>query len=284
MIMRKHHRILVQGITGRQGSFWTQAMLDYGARVVGGVNPAKAGSQHLGLPVYAKASEADGFEVALLFVPPMAAKTAAIDAAEAGARTIVCLSEHVPLHDTLEMLAAADANGARVFGPNTAGIATPGESFAGILPVFNEKLFRPGRIGLVSRSGSLGTLMAKTLSASGEGISAFLGVGGDPLAGTSLAEAVSLLAADERTEKILLCGEIGGAGEEEVAERAQDLAKPLVAFVAGRAAPEGRKMGHAGAIVAEGKGGYADKRRALEAAGVAVCDLPSEAPALLAAA
>lgn len=284
MILRKHHRILVQGITGRQGSFWTQAMLDYGARVVGGVNPAKAGSQHLGLPVYAKASEADGFEVALLFVPPMAAKTAAIDAAEAGARTIVCLSEHVPLHDTLEMLAAADANGARVFGPNTAGIATPGESFAGILPVFNEKLFRPGRIGLISRSGSLGTLMAKTLSAAGEGISAFLGVGGDPLAGTSLAEAVSLLAADERTEKILLCGEIGGAGEEEVAERAQDLAKPLVAFVAGRAAPEGRKMGHAGAIVAEGKGGYADKRRALEAAGVAVCDLPSEAPALLAAA
>ncbi|MEQ8651886.1 MAG: CoA-binding protein [Kiloniellales bacterium] len=284
MILRKHHRILVQGITGRQGSFWTQAMLDYGARVVGGVNPAKAGSQHLGLPVYAKASEADGFEVALLFVPPMAAKTAAIDAAEAGAQVIVCLSEHVPLHDTLEMLAAADANGARVFGPNTAGIATPGESFAGILPVFNKKLFRPGRIGLVSRSGSLGTLMAKTLSAAGEGISTFLGVGGDPLAGTSLAEAVSLLAADERTEKILLCGEIGGAGEEEAAERAKGLAKPLVAFVAGRAAPEGRKMGHAGAIVAEGKGGYADKRRALEAAGVAVCDLPSEAPALLAAA
>lgn len=284
MILRKDHRILVQGITGRQGSFWTQAMLDYGARVIGGVNPAKAGSRHLGLPVHAKAAEAGAFEVALLFVPPMAARQAASEAAEAGAKTIVCLSEHVPLHDTLEMLAAAKANGARVFGPNTAGLATPGESFAGILPVFNTRLFRPGRIGLVSRSGSLGTLMAKTLSAAGEGISAFLGVGGDPLAGTSLAEAVTLLAADAGTDKILLCGEIGGGGEEEAAERAQDLSKPLVAFVAGRAAPEGRKMGHAGAIVSEGKGGYADKRRALEAAGVAVCDLPSEAPALLAAA
>ncbi len=284
MILRKDHRILVQGITGRQGSFWAQAMIDYGARVIGGVNPAKAGSRHLDLPVYAKASEAGEFEVALLFVPPMAAKAAAIDAAEAGAKVIVCLSEHVPLHDSLEMLAAAKASGSRVFGPNTAGIATPGESFAGILPVFNQNLFAPGRIGLVSRSGSLGTLMAKTLSHAGEGISAFLGVGGDPLIGTSLAEAVTLLAADEQTETIILCGEIGGGGEEEAAERAQDLGKPLVAFVAGRAAPEGRKMGHAGAIVAAGRGGYADKRRALEAAGVAVADLPSQVPDLLAAA
>ncbi len=283
MILGREDRILVQGITGRQGSFWTQAMLDYGARVVGGVNPAKAGSRHLGLPVHAGAAEAGPFEVALLFVPPLAAKAAAIEAAEAGAGTLVCLSEHVPLHDSLEMLAAARANGSRLYGPNTAGIATPGESFAGILPVFNRRLFRPGRIGIVSRSGSLGTLMAEIVSAAGEGVSAFLGVGGDPLIGTSQAEALALLDRHPATEAMVLCGEIGGSGEEMAAERARGLTKPVVAFIAGRASPEGRKMGHAGAIVAAGRGSYAAKRRALEAAGIAVADLPSEVPALLAA-
>ncbi len=284
MILRKDHRILVQGITGRQGSFWTQAMLDYGARVIAGVNPAKAGSRHLGLPVYTKAADAGPFEVALLFVPPLAAKTAAIEACEAGAKAVVCLTEHVPLHDTLGMLAAARANATRVYGPNTAGLVTPGETFAGILPAFNPKLFRPGRIGIVSRSGSLGSLMALTLTAAGEGVSAFIGVGGDPVIGTSLADGVELLAADERTDKIVLCGEIGGVGEEAAAERVKSLGKPVVAFIAGRAAPKGRKMGHAGAIVAAGRGGYADKRLALEEAGIAVAALPSEAPTLLAAA
>ena len=282
MILRKSHRILVQGITGKQGTFWTQAMIDYGATVVGGVNPKKAGSEHLGLPVYASARDAAGrFDVALMFIPPMAAKGAAIDACEAGARMIVCLTEHIPAQDVMEMHAAARSSGSRIVGPNTAGLVTPGETFAGIMPAFNKTVFRPGAIGVISRSGSLGTLASLNLTQQGLGQSAFYGVGGDPMIGTTTRDALQFLDADPKTEAVVICGEIGGSAEEEAAEYAATMRKPVAAFIAGRASPPDKKMGHAGAIVSGGKGDYASKRRALEQAGVAVADTPSQLPMLL---
>lgn len=287
MILRQHHKILVQGITGKQGTFWTQEMRNYGATVVGGVNPKKAGSRHLELPVFASAlaaAEETPFDVALMFIPPMAAKAAAIDACEAGAKLLVCLTEHIPGQDVLEMHAAARANGTRIVGPNTAGLVTPGESFAGIMPAFNDRVFQPGDIGVISRSGSLGTLVCLNLTQAGLGQSAFYGVGGDPMIGTTSREALALLDADDKTKAVVLCGEIGGAAEEEAAAYAKTMVKPVVAFVAGRASPAGKKMGHAGAIVSGGQGDYASKRKALEAAGVAVADVPSQVPSLLTAA
>lgn len=282
MILRKSHRILVQGITGKQGTFWTQAMIDFGATVVGGVNPKKAGSEHLGLPVYASARDAAGrFDVALMFIPPMVAKAAAIDACEAGARMIVCLTEHIPAQDVMEMHAAARASGSRIVGPNTAGLVTPGETFAGIMPAFNKTVFRPGAIGVISRSGSLGTLASLNLTQQGLGQSVFYGVGGDPMIGTTTREALEFLDADPKTEAVVICGEIGGSAEEEAAEYAAAMRKPVAAFIAGRASPPDKKMGHAGAIVSGGKGDYASKRRALEQAGVAVADTPSQLPMLL---
>ena len=284
MILRKDHRILVQGITGRQGTFWTEKMMGYGATVVGGVNPRKAGTEHLGVPVHAAARDVTGgFDVALMFIPPMMAREAAIDACEAGAKVLICLTEHIPLHDVMEMHAAARLSGTRIYGPNTAGLVTPGETFAGIMPAFNARVFRPGGVGVISRSGSLGTLVSLNLAQAGLGQSAFLGIGGDPLIGTTTREALEILDADARTEAVVICGEIGGAMEEEAADYARGMKKPVAAFIAGRASPPGKKMGHAGAIVSGGQGGYEGKRRALEAAGVAVADVPSQLGELLGA-
>ena len=282
MILRQHHRILVQGITGKQGTFWTEAMINYGARVVGGVNPRKAGSEHLGLPVYASAQNADvPFDVTLMFIPPMAAKIAAIDACEAGAKLMICLTEHIPSHDVMEMHAAARSNGTRIVGPNTSGLVTPGETFAGIMPAFNDRVFQPGSIGVISRSGSLGTLISLNLTQSGLGQSAFYGVGGDPMIGTTSREALQFFDQDERTKAVVLCGEIGGDAEEQAAEYASSMSKPVIAFVAGRTAPVGKRMGHAGAIVSGSSGDYKAKRKALETAGVAVADVPSQVPTML---
>ncbi|MFN3868370.1 MAG: succinate--CoA ligase subunit alpha [Hyphomicrobiaceae bacterium] len=285
MIPRKAHSLLVQGITGKQGTFWAKAMQDYGTNVVGGVNPNKAGTTHLGVPVYATAREAakaSPFDISVMFIPPMLAKAAAIDACEAGAKLIVSLTEHIPAHDVMEMHVAARANGTRIVGPNTAGLVTPGECFVGIMPAFNPRVFQPGRIGVISRSGSLGTLVSLNLTQSGMGQSAFYGVGGDPMIGTTSVDALRLLDADERTDGVVLCGEIGGRAEEDAADYARTMRKPVVAFIAGRQSPPGKKMGHAGAIVSGGKGDYASKRAALEAAGVAVADTPSALPRLMA--
>lgn len=282
MIPRKESRILVQGITGKQGTFWTEKMIEYGATVTGGVNPRKAGTEHLGVPVHATAKDAEGtFDVACMFIPPMMAKTAGIDACEAGAKLLVCLTEHIPSHDVMEMHAAARANGTRIVGPNTAGIVVPGETFVGILPAFNDRVFQPGRIGVISRSGSLGTLISLNLVQNGMGQSVVYGVGGDPMIGTTTREALEMLNDDDATDAIAICGEIGGSAEEDAAEFARDMSKPVVAFIAGRASPPGKKMGHAGAIVSGGKGDYDSKRRALEAAGVRVADVPSQIPQML---
>lgn len=282
MIPRKEHRILVQGITGKQGTFWTEKMIDYGATVVGGVHPKKAGTTHLDRPVFAAARDATGeFDISVMFIPPMAAKAACIDACEAGAKLLVCLTEHIPSHDVMEMHASAQANGTRIVGPNTAGLVTPGETFVGIMPAFNDRVFQPGNVGVISRSGSLGTLVSLNLTQAGMGQSAFYGVGGDPMIGTTTRDALEFLDQDPKTEAVAICGEIGGSAEEEAAEYAKEMLKPIVAFMAGRSSPPGKKMGHAGAIVSGGKGDYPSKRRALEAAGVGVADVPSQIPAML---
>ena len=284
MILRKSDKILVQGITGKQGTFWTQAMIDYGSNVIGGVNPKKAGTRHLDRPVFesaVKAATENPIDVALMFIPPLAAKVAAIDACEAGAKLIVCLTEHIPAHDVMEMLAVAKQHNTRIVGPNTAGLVTPGETFAGIMPAFNKNVFKPGNIGVISRSGSLGTLICLNLSQSGFGQSVFYGVGGDPMIGTTTKDALEFLDKDEKTSAVVICGEIGGTAEEDAAEYASTMKKPVVMFIAGRTSPPGKKMGHAGAIVSGGKGDYQSKRKVCEVAGIAVASVPSQIPNLL---
>ncbi|MDX1576135.1 MAG: succinyl-CoA synthetase subunit alpha [Kiloniellales bacterium] len=279
MILRKGDRVLVQGITGKQGTFWTEKMQAYGTAVVGGVNPKKAGTVHCGVPVHGSAGEAmaeGGFDYSVLFIPPLGVKAAALDAIEAGAKGLCILTEHIPVQDVLYVLAAARDHGARVLGPNTAGQVTPGEGFVGFMPAFNEAVFRPGRVGVVSRSGSLGVLICLGLVQAGLGISAFIGIGGDPVIGTQTREAVELLDRFEATDAIVVVGEIGGTMEEAAAEYVADMTKPVAAFIAGASAPAGKKMGHAGAIVSGGKGTYEAKRRALEEAGAVVLATPAD--------
>ena len=279
MILRKNHRVLVQGITGRQGSFWTGLMQDYGTQVVAGINPKKAGTRHLGVPVYASAKEAaanGGIDASVMFIPPQAAKAAALDAIEAGIKTLVILTEFIPVHDVMTILQAARANAARVVGPNTAGLVTPGACFLGIMPGFNDAIFQPGRVGVISRSGSLGTLMCLNITKAGFGQSAFIGIGGDPVSGTSTRDALEALDRDQGTDAVVIVGEIGGSKEEEAADYAAGMTKPVVAFIAGGSAPPGKKMGHAGAIVMGERGTHASKSAALTAAGVTLLDLPSQ--------
>jgi len=279
MIVRGADRVLVMGITGKQGTFWSERMQAYGTKVVGGTHPDKAGTTHCDVPVFATARDAmkgAGFDVAVLFIPPLMVKEAAMDAIEAGARGLVVLTEHIPVHDVMYFVAAAKERGAFILGPNTAGAVTPGECFAGFMPAFNPRIFKKGSIGVISRSGSLGTLLCLNVVQAGYGESAFVGIGGDPVIGTTTREALAALDAFPGTEAVVMVGEIGGSMEEEAADYARTMAKPVVAFIAGGAAPKGRKMGHAGAIVMGDKGSYASKRSALEAAGVTVLDTPSE--------
>jgi len=278
MILRGGETVLVQGITGKQGTFWAERMRDYGTRIVGGVNPKRAGERHLGLPVWASAKDAareTSIDAAVMFIPPFGVKDAALDAIEAGIGKIVCLTEHVPVHDTMYILAAAQERGVRLIGPNTAGIVTVGECFVGFMPAFNPRVFQPGSVGVISRSGSLGTLLCLNLVQAGLGISAFIGIGGDPIIGTTTRDALITLDQDPKTQAIALVGEIGGSMEEEAAEHARGMKKPIAAFIAGAASPPGKRMGHAGAIVMGNKGSYAGKKAALEAAGVAVCATPN---------
>jgi succinyl-CoA synthetase alpha subunit len=284
IIYRQSARVLVQGITGKQGIFWTQKMMECGTQVVAGVNPKRAGERHLGVPVYATAEAAmaeSPFDVAVMFIPPAMARAAALDAVQAGARTVVILTEHIPARDVMAIHHAAAQHGTRIVGPNTAGIVTPGEGFVGIMPGHNPNIFQPGEIGVISRSGSLGTLICLNLTRAGLGQSAFLGIGGDPMIGTTTRDALQALDEDERTRAVVLVGEIGGAMEEAAADYAAGMSKPVVSFIAGRASPPGKKMGHAGAIVSGTFGSYDGKRRALEAAGVVVADTPAEIPGLL---
>lgn len=278
MIVRRSDRVLVQGITGKQGTFWTEKMQACGTNVVGGVNPKKAGDTHCGVPIFATAVDAmksAPFDVSVMFIPPAAARAAAEDAIAAGVKLLVILTEHIPAQDVMQIHAAARAKGRRIVGPNTAGLVTPGEGFVGIMPGFNANIFQPGDIGVISRSGSLGTLICLNIVRAGFGQSAFIGIGGDPMLGTTTRDALEALDRDPKTRAVVLVGEIGGTLEEDAAEYAATMKKPVVAFIAGAASPPGKRMGHAGAIVIGDRGSYASKRKALEKAGVTVLDTPS---------
>jgi len=284
MIVSGSESVLVMGITGKQGTFWADKMRSYGTRIIGGTNPKRAGETHLEWPVWASAQDAakdTRIDCAVMFIPPFGVKAAALDAIEAGIGKIICLTEHIPVHDTMYFLAAARERGAQVIGPNTAGLVTTGESFVGFMPAFNERVFKPGEVGVISRSGSLGTLLCLNLVQAGLGISSFVGIGGDPIIGTTTLDALESLDRDPRTKAIALVGEIGGSMEEQAAEYARTMSKPIAAFIAGAASPLGKKMGHAGAIVMGNRGSYAAKKGALEAAGVTVCATPNGVPDVL---
>ena len=286
MIVRKKDRVVVLGITGKQGTFWTEKMLGYGTHVVAGVNPKRAGETHVGVPIFATTADAVekvGGDVAVMFIPPPMAKNAAMSAAQAGIKLLVVLTEHIPAQDVMAMHAAAAKHGTCIIGPNTAGLVTPGECFVGIMPAFVPSVFKPGRVGVISRSGSLGTLVCLNLTRAGLGQSAFIGIGGDPMLGTTTRDALETLDKDGGTDVAVIVGEIGGTMEESAADYAKRMTKPTVAFIAGAAAPAGKKMGHAGAIVTGNAGSYASKRRALEAAGVIVVDTPAQIASAVAA-
>ena len=279
MILRTSNQVIVLGITGRQGTFWTEKMLAYGTPVAAGVNPKRAGERHCDVPIFGSTAEAareTGADTAVMFIPPVSAREAALSAIEAGIKVLVVLTEHIPAQDVMAMLAAAARRGTCIIGPNTAGLVTPGECFAGIMPAFVPSVFKPGPIGVISRSGSLGTLVCLKLTQAGLGQSAFIGIGGDPMLGTTTRDALVALDRDSRTEAAVIVGEIGGTMEEEAAEYAGTMRKPVAAFIAGAASPPGKKMGHAGAIVTGTRGSYGSKRKALEAAGVIVADTPAE--------
>ena len=286
MIVRKNDRVVVIGITGKQGTFWTEKMIAYGTNVVAGVNPKRAGETHVGVPIFgtpAEAAQKIGVDVAVMFVPPPMAKQAAVAAAEASIKLLVVLTEHIPAQDVMAIHAAAKRHGARIVGPNTAGLVTPGECFVGIMPAFVPSVFKPGRVGIISRSGSLGTLICLQLTRAGIGQSAFIGIGGDPMLGTTTRDALEALEEDRGTDAVVIVGEIGGGMEETAATYAKRMKKPAVAFIAGAAAPPNKKMGHAGAIVIGDAGCYAGKRYALEAGGVVVVDTPAQIGAAVAA-
>lgn len=274
-------RILVQGITGGEGSFWTKHMLGLGTRVVGGVTPGKEGQSVEGVPVYdsvRKAAQATTPDASVLFVPPRFAKDAVFEAMDAGLRKIVVVAEGIPVHDALDIRAAARDCGAMVIGGNTSGVITPGQAMMGIFPYWIERVYKPGRVGVMTRSGSLTNEVTAMLIRGGFGVSTLVGVGGDQVPGTRFAEVLPLFEKDPETDAVLLIGELGGSMEEEVADAMAEkrFTKPLGAFIAGRAAPPGKTMGHAGAIVAAGKGSAQGKIEALRHTGAKVAERPSQ--------
>lgn len=274
-------RVLVQGITGSEGAYWTKHMKDLGTVVVAGVTPGKGGQAVEGVPVFdtvQQAVNATGADASVLFVPPRFARDAIFEGLDAGIRKIVVTADGIPVHDAMEIRAAAVSLGAKVIGGNTTGVITPGVAMMGFLPYWIQRVYKPGRVGVMTRSGSLTNEATAMMVAAGYGVSSLIGVGGDGVSLTRFAEMLPLFQADTATDALLLIGELGGTMEEEVAEamEAGVFKKPMVAFIAGRNAPEGKKMGHAGAIVSGGKGTVKGKAAALRKAGALVADKPSQ--------
>ncbi len=276
-------RVVVQGITGHQGTVHTRAMREFGTQVVAGVTPGKAGSTVEGVPVFDTVREAvakTGANASCLFVPAPFAKDALIEAVDAGIRLSVLVTEHIPFHDMLVMYHYARARGTRIIGPNCPGIAAPGRSKVGIIP---NVVFRPGRVGVISRSGTLTYEIVNGIKEHGLGQSTCIGLGGDPVVGTSFVDALPLFERDPETDLMVLVGEIGGTAEEDAAELIRtSFSKPVVAYIAGRSAPPGKRMGHAGAIISRGRGTAASKVAALERAGARVARFPYEVPEIVA--
>lgn len=276
-------RVVVQGITGHQGTVHTRGMKEFGTAVVAGVTPGKAGATVEGVPVFDSVREAvvaTRANASCIFVPAPYAKDALVEAVDAGIRLAVVVTEHIPFHDMLVMYHYARSKGARIIGPNCPGIAAPGKAKVGIIP---NVVFRPGRVGVVSRSGTLTYEIVSGIKEHGLGQSTCLGLGGDPVVGTSFVDALPLFQADPETDVLVLVGEIGGTAEEDAAEYLQGhFTKPVVAYIAGRSAPPGKRMGHAGAIISRGKGTAETKLAALQKAGAHVARFPYEIPDLVA--
>lgn len=274
----KNTRLLVQGITGREGSFHMVQCRNYGTRVVAGVTPGKGGSRHENVPVFNTVAEArsqTGANVTMIFVPPPFAADAIMEAADAGIELIVCITEGIPVFDMIRATAyLRDRPGSRLIGPNCPGIISPDQCKIGIMP---GHIHKAGRVGVVSRSGTLTYEAVHQLTQRGIGQSTCIGIGGDPINGTSFSDALELFGADAETDAVVLIGEIGGTAEEEAAAYIQrGFRKPVVGFIAGQTAPPGRRMGHAGAIIAGGKGTAAEKMEAMRRAGIQVLSSPSE--------
>ncbi len=277
VLVDKSTRLVVQGITGKEGTFHTKQMVEYGTNVVGGVTPGKGGTTHEGIPVFntvADAVKEAGANASVIYVPPSFAADAVMEAADAGIPVVVCITEGIPTLDMVKVREYLRDRPTRLIGPNCPGIISPGKCKIGIMP---GHIHREGNIGVVSRSGTLTYEAVGQLTALGLGQSSAIGIGGDPIVGTTHVDALRLFQADDETTGIVMIGEIGGSAEEEAAAFAkQNVTKPIVAFIAGQTAPPGRRMGHAGAIIAGGKGTAAEKMKALSEAGIHVVKSPAE--------
>lgn len=275
-------RVLVQGITGRQGSFHTAQMLAYGTRLIGGVSPGKSGQTVEGVPVYDtvfEAMAAEPAEATILFIPAPFARDAAYEAIDAGIKILVIITESIPLHDALDIMSYARQQETVVVGPNTFGLVSSGQCKIGIMP---NRIFIPGPVGVVSRSGTLSYEIVGNLSEAGLGTSTVVGMGGDRVVGLNFIDVLKEFEKDSATEAVVLVGEIGGSAEEEASRFiAEYMTKPVVAYIAGKSAPPGKRMGHAGAIIERGRGTFASKIEALHKAGVRVAELPFEVPSLV---
>ena len=284
ILIDKNTRLLVQGITGREGLFHTARMIEYGTKVVAGVTPQKGGEWVMDgkIPVFDSVStavDATGANTAISFVPARFAADTILEATDAGLELIVCITEGIPIQDMMQVRRYIDQKGARLVGPNCPGLLSPGESSVGIIP---GHIAMQGPVGVVSRSGTLTYEVLHALKNNGMGVSTCVGIGGDPVNGTSFVDALELFEADPYTERVVLIGEIGGTDEEKAADFiAERMTKPVVAFIAGRTAPPGKRMGHAGAIVEGGEGTASDKIKALQAVGVKTADRPELIPDLL---
>jgi succinyl-CoA synthetase alpha subunit len=277
ILIDNNTQVVVQGITGGEGTFHTEKMQEYGTKVVAGVTPGKGGQTHLDVPVFNTVEEAvakRGANAAAIFVPPFFAADAIMEAAAAGVKLVVCITEGLPTYDMIKVKQFLKDKNCDLIGPNTPGVISPGQCKIGIMP---GKIHTPGTIGIISRSGTLTYEAVQQVSLQGFGQSTAIGIGGDPIVGLKYIELLRLFKADENTEAVVLIGEIGGSAEEEAAEYIKkEFPKPVVSFIAGQTAPPGRRMGHAGAIIAGGKGTAKEKMAALEAAGVFVAKSPAD--------
>ncbi len=285
ILVNEKTRLIVQGFTGREGTFHAQQMIEYGTNVVGGVTPGKGGTKHLDKPVFdtvAAAVKATGANTSVIFVPPPFAADAILEAADSGLPLVICITEGIPVLDMVRVKAAVDFTKLRLIGPNCPGIISPGQCKIGIMP---GRIHKQGHVGVVSRSGTLTYEAVDQLTRLGIGQSTCIGIGGDPIIGTTRLDAVRLFNEDPDTHAIVLIGEIGGNAEEQAAEYVKShVKKPVVGFIAGQTAPPGRRMGHAGAIISGGQGTAKDKYAAMSAAGIRCVETPAEIGSTLAAA